>query len=117
MEIKAVLSFTLLMASLMVSGCAASKESTADEKYNAALRMEMQKPEVKSGNREIPCLVKVETTSHENINKDFKKCGVQIITSTKTIVSAKGKGDAIKCIAELDYVKRIELSEKKGIHK
>ncbi len=106
--------FVLLTSFTSVqTGCSPKpmKDSKAEAKFDAPLRMKLS--EVKQAKVDAPltCLVKLNGSLDEKKRKMLKEAGINVVTVIKTIATIEGRPDAIRQIATYDFVHSISLSQ------
>ncbi len=104
---------TLLMLISIQTGCSSKsmKESKAEAKFDAPLRMKLREVKQARANGPLKCLVKLNGPFDENKRKILKEAGINILTVLKEIIAIEGQSDAIRRAASYDFVHSISLSK------
>lgn len=108
----------VLAASFIQTGCSqkSMKDTKADTKLDAPLRMKLDAANQANVDSPLQCLVKLNSALDEGKKKLLKNAGVKILTVLPEIITVEGAPEAIRKVANLDFVHSISLSQTSQIN-
>ena len=87
------------------------KDSQAETKFDAPLRMKLSEIKQENPNTPLKCLVKLNGALDDEKGKMFKEAGISVLSVVKQIITIEGAPDAIRQVANYDFVHSISLSQ------
>jgi hypothetical protein len=101
----------LILVCFCIGSCTKYSVKKMPEKFDASLRMEMNKIKTSNLDSTISCLMKLEKEPQSEEKQQIEKCGLRILEVVKDIVVVEGTPASIECVSTLEFVKTISKSQ------